>query len=117
MSTEDEMNIDERRKYLRTMQKRYCQATVKGRSKLLDEMATVTGFHRKSLIRLMNGDLTRKPRSRQRGSIYGSQVDDALRVIAESSDHICAERLQPNLVWMAEHLEPVLSDRQGNTVR
>ena len=31
-------------------------------------------------------------------------MDDALRVISESMDHICAERLQPNLVWLAEHL-------------
>jgi hypothetical protein len=27
-----------------------------------------------------------------------------LRVIDESFDHICADRLTPNLVWMAEHL-------------
>jgi hypothetical protein len=31
-------------------------------------------------------------------------VDDALRVIDESFDGICAERLTPNLVWMARHL-------------
>lgn len=31
-------------------------------------------------------------------------MDDALRVISESMNHICAERLQPNLVWLAEHL-------------
>jgi len=31
-------------------------------------------------------------------------VDDALRVIAESHDYICAERLKPNLVPMAEQL-------------
>jgi hypothetical protein len=31
-------------------------------------------------------------------------VDDALRVISESMDYVCAERLQPNLVWLAGHL-------------
>jgi IS30 family transposase len=31
-------------------------------------------------------------------------VDQALQVIAESLDYLCAERLQPNLVWMASHL-------------
>jgi hypothetical protein len=31
-------------------------------------------------------------------------LDDALRVIDESFDYICAERLTPNLVWMARHL-------------
>jgi hypothetical protein len=31
-------------------------------------------------------------------------VDDAVRVIAESTDYICAERLTPNLTWLAQHL-------------
>jgi hypothetical protein len=31
-------------------------------------------------------------------------VDDAVRVIARSVDYPCAERLQPNLMWMAKHL-------------
>ncbi|MFQ6000344.1 MAG: hypothetical protein ACE5LG_01600, partial [Anaerolineae bacterium] len=35
---------------------------------------------------------------------YGPEVDDALRVIAESFDYLYAERLTPNLVWMATHL-------------
>jgi len=104
MSTEDKMTIDERRKYLRRVKKRYVQADRKEQGRLLDEMEAVTELHRKSLIRLMNGSLERKGRRRQRGRTYGPEVDDALRVIAESSDYVCAERLTPNLVWMANHL-------------
>jgi hypothetical protein len=104
MSTEDKMNIDERRKYLRRMKKRYVQAGRKEQGHLLDEMEAVTELHRKSLIRLMNGSLERKPRQRQRGRTYGPEVEYALSVIAESSNYICAERLTPNLVWMANHL-------------
>ena len=59
---------------------------------------------RKTLIRLINGDLERKPRKKQRERIYGPEVDDVLRVIDVSLDYICAERLTPNLVWMAQHL-------------
>jgi hypothetical protein len=84
MPTEDKMTIDERRKYLRTMKKRYIKAARKERSRLLDEMEAVTGLHRKSLNRLMNGSLERKPRRKQRGRIYGKEVDDALRVISET---------------------------------
>jgi hypothetical protein len=105
MSTEDKMTIDERRKYLRKMQERYLQANRKERGGLLDEMEAVTELHRKSLIRLMKGNLTRQPRRRQRGRTYGPEVDDALRVIAEATDYICAERLTPNLSWLASHLE------------
>lgn len=104
MSAEDQMTIDERYKYLRRMQKRYRKASRNERQALLDEMETVTELHRKSLIRLMRLPIKRKPRKKQRGRVYGIEVDDALRVIAESTDYICAERLQPNLVWLAEHL-------------
>jgi hypothetical protein len=105
MTTEEKMTIDERRKYLRTMKRRYKQGDRKTKGQLLDEMEAVTGMHRKSLVRLMNGSLMRKPRRRERGKKYGPDVDDALRVIDESFDGICAERLTPNLVWMARHLD------------
>jgi hypothetical protein len=104
MSIEDRMTVDERRKYLRKMQKRYRKADRKERGRLLDEMAIVTELHRKSLIRLMKGSLARQPRGRQRSRSYGPEVEDALRVIVESTDYICAERLTPNLVWLAKHL-------------
>ena len=98
------MTVAERRKYLRKMQKRYQRATRSERSVLLGEMEEVSGLHRKSLIRLIGGDLSRKPRRRQRGLTYGLEVRQPLGVIAESLDYVCAERLQPNLVWVAEHL-------------
>lgn len=104
MSTEEKMSIDERRKYLRRMKKRYVQAGRKEKGRLLDEMEAVTELHRKSLIRLMNGSLERQPRRRQRGRTYGPEVEYAVSIIAESLDYLCPERLTPNLVWMANHL-------------
>lgn len=104
MSNEDRMNIDERRKYLQKMKKRYAKATKTRKGQLLSEMEAVTELHRKSLLRLMNGSLERQPRQRQRGRTYGSDVEYALSVIAESWDYLCADRLTPNLVWMANHL-------------
>ena len=104
MSTEDKMTINERRKYLRRMKKRYVKASRKEKGYLLDEMEAVTEMHRKSLIRLMNSSLERKARSKERGKTYGPEVDDALCIIAESLDYICAERLKPVLVETACHL-------------
>ena len=104
MPISDPMNIDERRKYLYRMEKRYKVASKEERAKLLDEMEKMTELHRKSLIRLMKMGLVRKRRSKQRGPGYGPAVDDALGVIAESLDYICAERLTPSLVPMALHL-------------
>jgi hypothetical protein len=105
MPNDEKMTLNERRKYLRMQQKRYSTANRKGRSQMLDEMAAVTSLHRKALIRLMRSDLKRKKRSKQRGWVYGSDVDDALRVIQESYDGICAERLVGNLDKMVLKLQ------------
>ena len=104
MSIEDRMTIDERLKYLGVMRSRYAEADRKEKGVLLTEMESVTTLHRKTLIRRMNGRLERKRRRKQRGRTYGPKVDDAIRVISESLDYICAERLTPNLVSMAKHL-------------
>ena len=106
MPAEDEMTINERRKYLKRMRERYWAAGRQGRGELLTEMEAVVGLHRKSLIRLLRGPtLEGKPRSRSRGRTYGPEVDDAIRVVWESLDYVCAERLTPALVPTARHLE------------
>src|SRR4030043_615274 len=104
ISETEAMNIDERRKYIHKMWGRYRQGRKGEKGKLLDEIEAVTGMHRKAIIRLLNGPLSRKKRSRERGKEYGAEVADTVRVIARSLDYPCAERLQPNLVWMAQHL-------------
>jgi hypothetical protein len=114
MATEDRMTVDERYKYLRRMKTRYVKAGRKERKHLLDEMEQVTGLHRKSLIRLLKSPLERKVRTRQRGRTYGAEVDGAIGVVSATLEYPCAERLTPNLAWMAEHLathrEPEVSD-------
>lgn len=104
MPAEVKMTLDERRKYLLRMRLRYVQAGRAERSRLLDEMEQVTELHRKSLVRLMKAEPVRRVRTRQRGRSYGPEVDDAIRVVAETLDYICAERLTPGLVPTAQVL-------------
>jgi hypothetical protein len=94
MSETEAMNIDERRKYIHKMWGRYRQGKKGEKGKLLDEIEAVTGMHRKAIIRLLNGRLSRKKRSRERGKEYGVEVGDTVRVIARSLDYPCAERLR-----------------------
>jgi hypothetical protein len=114
MPAEVRMTIAERRKYLLRMRLRYVQAGRTERSQLLDEMEQVTELHRKSLVRLMHDEPVRQARARERGRTYGAAVDDAIRVIAETLDYVCAERLTPGLVPTAQvliaHGELALSD-------
>lgn len=104
MATEEHMTLDEIYKYLRLIKPRYLAASRSEKGALLDEMEAVTGRHRKSLLRRLHTSLQRVPRRRERERTYKRDVDAALRVIWESYDRICAERLQPNLVPLAEQL-------------
>ena len=104
MAETDRMNTDERRKYLHKIWGRYRDLSKAEKSKLLTEAEAVTGLHRKSILRILNGRLSRKRREKQRGKRYGCEVEDVIHIIARSLDYPCAERLKPNLPWMAEHL-------------
>jgi len=106
MPSDDKMSVDERRKYLKLVASRYAKARRKERSALLSEMAAVTGLHRKSLLRLLNGPtLERTPkRPRFRRRCYGAVVADVVRVIWESLDYVCAERLTPVLLSTGQQL-------------
>lgn len=105
MPTTDEMTLDERRKYLKRMKARYVAADRAERSRLLTEMEQVTELQRKSLIRLLNAvSLERKKRSRPRPRSYGLEVERVVLKVWESLDYVCAERLTPSLLSIAQHL-------------
>src|SRR5260370_12531260 len=105
MPTEDEMTVDERRKYLKVMKPRYLGAGRAERSRLLNEMQQVTGMHRKSLTRLLHAkSLARQKRRAPRPRSYGLEVERGIVRAWESRDDICAERLTPGLLPMAQHL-------------
>jgi hypothetical protein len=105
MPTEDAMNVNERRKYLKRMKVRYLAAKRVERGQLLTEMQHVTGLHRKSLTRLMHAvSLERTCRQTPRARSYGLEVERVIVRVWESRDYICAERLTPRLLEMAQHL-------------
>lgn len=105
MPTEDEMTVTERRKYLKRMKPLYVKAERSEQSRMLSEMEQVTGLHRKSLLRLLHArSLERKKREKGRGRRYGLAVEQAILVVWESLDFVCAERLTPTLLCTAQHL-------------
>jgi len=81
----------------------------------LDEFTEVTGYHRRSAIRL----LTTKPKPhnhtkhrRGRRRQYGEEVTGGLRVAWEATDRICSKRLKPFLPELID----ILQDRGELTV-
>jgi hypothetical protein len=100
------MTVNERRKYLKLVKPRYSRASRAARSTLLTEMSSVTGLHRKNLLRLLHAPtLDRAPKRRRfRRRRYGPEVADVVRVVWESLDYVCAERLTPGLLPTAQQL-------------
>jgi hypothetical protein len=105
MDERKRMTVSERNKCLACIQERYWRADRAEKGRLLTHLEQMTGLRRKTLITKLRGDLMRRARRKQRGRRYGAAVDDALRVISDTYDHISAERLTPDLVEMAECLE------------
>ena len=105
MPTEEDMTINERRKYLKRMKPLYQAARRSEQSRLLNEMEQVTGLHRKSLLRLLHArSLQRKKRTTPRSRTYGLEVEQVILLVWESLDYVCAERLTPVLLVTAQHL-------------
>src|SRR6266699_2773649 len=65
MQAEENITVDERRKYLKLMRPRYQVADRKGQRMLLSEMDQVTGLHRKSLRRLLHTASLKKTKRRR----------------------------------------------------
>lgn len=87
MRTEEQMTVNERRKYLKVMKPRSQKAGRKQQSELLSEREQVTGLHRKSLLRLLHAPrLDRQKRQQGRGRTYGQAVEQVILVIWESLD-------------------------------
>jgi len=57
MAETDPMRVSERRKYIHKIRGRYRDSTRQEKSLLLDEAVKVTGLHRKSIVRILNGTL------------------------------------------------------------
>lgn len=52
-------------------------------------------MHREPLLRIPNGHLSRKPRTRQRGRTYRAKVADAVTVIARRCECLRCRRSSP----------------------
>ena len=110
-----------RRAAMEAARQRYGGLSAAGKRKLLDELELLTGYHRKSLLRLLNqrhsaeqqtgidgADAPSAPRPHHRRR-YGPEAAAALVPLWEASDRLCGKRLKallPLLVESLEHHEP-----------
>jgi hypothetical protein len=119
------------REALDAVRQRYSRLRQADKWRLLDELELLTGYHRKSLLRLLNqrpsaeqaarfdgvdDPILREPHPRRR---YGPEAAATLVPLWEASDWLCGKRLKallPLLVAPLEHhghlsLEPVVREK------
>lgn len=93
---------------------RYRGSTRSERSRILDEFAAVTGYHRKHAIRLLAGGGNREGAAEDDGAArssaprrrdYGAEVRDALIQLWEAADRVCSKRPRPMIPALLPCLE------------
>jgi hypothetical protein len=85
--------------YLKSLKKRYAQATQKERGKILDEYVKTTGCHRKHAIAVLSGKRQRvkRPIRRPRSTVYIAEDAQALETLSDLFDGINSKLLRAAL--------------------
>jgi hypothetical protein len=95
------MSLKSKNELVEAVQPRYLKASKLEKQKILDELASATGYHRKHAIRVLKNKvqvrnrLKGKPKTYKR--VYQGKMVQALEQIWEIYGHLCSKRLQPFL--------------------
>lgn len=94
-----------RKELTEAVRQRYSAATKGEKAKILDEFIQITGYHRKSAIRILNGKIGAERSRKAKPRIYDEAVRSALTVLWEASDRVCGKRLHALLPVLIPALE------------
>lgn len=103
------MSLKSKNELVEVVRPRYLKASKFEKQKILDELTSATGYHRKHAIRVLKNKvqvqnhLRGKTKTYQR--LYCGEVVQALEQIWEIYGHLCSKRLQPFLPEAIKVLE------------
>jgi hypothetical protein len=97
MATRDEL--------VAAVRERYSSGDRREKTRILDELAAVTGFHRKHAMRVLRGQQVMRGALRPARRLYDDAIREALVVIWEASDRICGKRLKPLMPLLVDAME------------
>ena len=91
-----ELTKQARQELVQAVRARYAAGSREAKSRILEEFASVSGYHRKSAIRILNGAAypAEDQRGHRRPRIYDEAARQALIVLWEASDRVCGKRLK-----------------------
>jgi hypothetical protein len=100
------VSTETRRELVQALVGRYRTVGIEEKGRILDEFVSLTGYHRKHAIRVLNGDGAPSTSRRcGRGRLYDDAVRETLIVLWEASDRVCGKRLKPLLPVLIPALE------------
>ena len=99
------MSRESRLELIAALGKRYRAAGRAEKARILDEFTSVTGYHRKHAIRVLNQVMTRTRPTGTRAKVYDEAVQEALVVIWEAADRICGKRLRAAMPGLVASME------------
>jgi hypothetical protein len=100
------LSMATRREVVAAIRERYGAATRAEKSRILDELVAVAGYHRKHPIRVLcRGEPAVTPSRAHRRRVYGEGDRESLIVLWEASDRICSKRLKPLIPVLLTALE------------
>ena len=90
---------------LAALRQRYRSASATDKGRVLDEVVALTGYHRKHAIRLLRESHAQPKARAVRSRVYDDAVREAIGVLWEAADRICAKRLKALLPVLVPALE------------
>src|SRR5438270_13832955 len=113
------MSMATRKELIEAVGLRYREASTSERTRILDELVALAGYHRKHAIRLLAEGPPGEQAVQARHRLYDEAVRQALIVLWEAADRICGKRLQavlPDLITALEQhghltLDPTVRQR------
>jgi hypothetical protein len=103
------MSLKSKRELLEVVRSRYLKASKAEKQKILDELTSATGYHRKHAIRVLKNQVQvqnhLKGKTKTYKTVYHGEVVQVLEQIWEICGQICSKRLQPYLPEAIKVLE------------
>src|ERR1700681_3419676 len=94
-----------RKELVEAVRQRYSAASKLGKSKILDEFAALTGYHRKHAIRVLAGVPCEHSPGPGRNRLYDEAVRQSLLVLWEAADRVCGKRLKALIPMLVDAME------------